>query len=137
MNEEKLLGLIQRAARNAVLAGNPSDYCIGTVISVNPLSIQLDQQEETLTEDFLILTDLVRDFSVDITVSHQTENRAGGSGDPSFASHNHDYKGRKRITVHNGLSVGESVILIRQAGGQEFVVLSRVYDHTNLSGQWL
>lgn len=137
MTGERLLAIMQRVAVKAVAAGNPADYCIGTVISVNPLTIQLNQQEEALSEDFLILTDLVRDFSVDITVSHQTENRAGGSGDPSFASHNHDYKGRKRITVHNGLSVGESVILIRQAGGQEFIVLSRVTDHTNLSGQWI
>lgn len=137
MNEERMLEVIRRVALNAVNGGSPADYCIGVVTGVSPLRIQLDQQEETLTEDFLILTDLVRDFSVDITVSHQTENRAGGSGDPSFASHNHDYKGRKKITVHNGLSVGESVILIREAGGQEFVVLSRVYDHTNLSGQWI
>lgn len=74
---------------------------------------------------------------MDISVSHQTEDRAGGSGDPSFASHNHDYKGRKKIIVHNGLSVGESVILIRQAGGQEFIVLSRVTDHINITGQWI
>lgn len=137
MNEERLLDVIRRVAVNAVNAGNPSDYCIGTVISTNPLSIQLNQQEEALSEDFLILTDLVRDFTVDITVSHQTENRAGGSGDPSFASHNHDYTGRKKIIVHNGLSVGEAVILIRQAGGQEFIVLSRVSDHANVTGQWI
>lgn len=137
MNGERLLAIMQRIAASAVAAGNPSDYCIGTVISVNPLTIQLNQQEEALSEDFLILTDLVRDFNVDITVSHRTENRAGGSGDAEFASHNHDYVGRKRITVHNGLSVGEAVILIRQAGGQEFIVLSRVTDHANVTGQWL
>lgn len=137
MNGERLLAIMQRIAASAVAAGNPADYCIGTVISVNPLTIQLNQQEEALSEDFLILTDLVRDFNVDITVSHRTENRSGGSGDAEFASHNHDYVGRKRITVHNGLSVGEAVILIRQAGGQEFIVLSRVTDHANVTGQWL
>ena len=59
-----------------------------------------------------------------------------GGGDSAFASHNHQYTGRKRITVHNRLNVGEAVILVRQAGGQEFIVLSRVNKHTNLSGQW-
>lgn len=137
MIEERLLTAIQRIAVKAVNAGSPSDYCIGTVISADPLEIQLDQQEETLTEDFLILTDLVRDFSVDITVSHQTQNRSGGSGDAAYASHNHAYSGRKKITVHNALAVGESVILIRQAGGQEFIVLSRIDDHTDLTGEWL
>lgn len=123
--------VINKSIKNAML----SDYRIGIVETVNPLSIRLDQKE-TLTEDFLILTDLVRDYDVDITVNHTTENKSGGSGDAQFESHNHAYSGRKRITVHNGLAVGESVILIQQSGGQEFIVLSRSQNHTNLSGQW-
>lgn len=136
MNGENLLAAIQTIAKKTMDASNPSDYCIGVVESISPLAIRIEAQEESLSEEFLILTDLVRDYNVDITVSHTTENRSGGSGDAEFASHNHDYVGRKRITVHNGLSVGESVILIRQAGGQEFIVLSRTQDHINLSGQW-
>lgn len=135
MNGENLLGLIQQAAKKVVEASNLTDYCIGMVESTVPLVIRTEQQE-TLTEDFLILTDLVRDYDVDITVNHTTQNRSGGGGDSAFASHNHQYTGRKRITVHNGLSAGEAVILVRQAGGQEFIVLSRVNNHINLSGQW-
>lgn len=135
MNGENLLGLIQQAAKKVVEASNLTDYCIGMVESTAPLVIRTEQQE-TLTEDFLILTDLVRDYDVDITVNHTTQNRSGGGGDSAFASHNHQYTGRKRITVHNGLSVGEAVILVRQAGGQEFIVLSRVNNHINLNGQW-
>lgn len=135
MNGENLLGLIQQAAKKVVEASNLTDYCIGMVESTAPLVIRTEQQE-TLTEDFLILTDLVRDYDVDITVNHTTQNRSGGGGDSAFASHNHQYTGRKRITVHNGLSIGEAVILVRQAGGQEFIVLSRVNNHINLSGQW-
>lgn len=135
MNGENLLGLIQQAAKKVVEASNLTDYCIGMVESTAPLVIRTEQQE-ILTEDFLILTDLVRDYDVDITVNHTTQNRSGGGGDSAFASHNHQYTGRKRITVHNGLSVGEAVILVRQAGGQEFIVLSRVNNHINLSGQW-
>lgn len=135
MNAEALLGAIQSAALKAVQSTSPADYCLATVMTVGPLSVQTEQQE-TLTEEFLILTDMVRDFSVDISVNHTTENRAGGSGDAAFASHNHAYAGRKKIIVHNGLAVGEKVILIRKAGGQEFIVLSRVEDHTNVSGEW-
>lgn len=122
--------VINKSIKNAML----SDYRIGIVETVNPLSIRLDQKE-TLTEEFLILTDLVRDYDVDITVNHTTENKSGGSGDAQFESHNHAYSGRKRITIHNGLSIGESVILIQQSGGQEFIVLSRSQNHANLSGQ--
>ena len=123
--------VINKSIKNAML----SDYRIGVVETVNPLSIRLDQKE-TLTEEFLILTDLVRDYDVDITVNHTTENKSGGRGDAQFESHNHAYSCRKRITVHNGLAVGESVILIQQSGGQEFLVLSRSQNHANLSGQW-
>lgn len=131
----QLVSTIQKLVAQTNNAMKPTDYCLGVVETVAPLSIRIDQKD-ILTEEFLILTDLVRDFSVDITVSHTTENRAGGGGYAEFASHNHDYKGRKKIIVHNGLSVGESVILIQQAGGQEFIVLSRLYDHSNVVGQW-
>lgn len=131
----QLVSTIQKLVAQTNNAMKPTDYCLGVVETVAPLSIRIDQKD-ILTEEFLILTDLVRDFSVDITVSHTTENRAGGGGYAEFASHNHDYTGRKKIIVHNGLSVGESVILIQQAGGQEFIVLSRLYDHSNVTGQW-
>lgn len=131
----QLVSTLQKLVAQTNNAMKPTDYCLGVVETVAPLSIRIDQKD-ILTEEFLILTDLVRDFSVDITVSHTTENRAGGGGDAEFASHNHDYMGRKKIIVHNGLSVGESVILIQQAGGQEFIVLSRLYDHSNVVGQW-
>ena len=131
----QLVSTLQKLVAQTNNAMKPSDYCLGVVETVAPLSIRIDQKD-ILTEDFLILTDLVRDFTVDITVSHTTENRAGGGGYAEFASHNHDYTGRKKIIVHNGLSVGESVILIQQAGGQEFIVLSRLYDHSNVTGQW-
>lgn len=131
----QLVSTIQKLVAQTNNAMKPTDYCLGVVETIAPLSIRIDQKD-ILTEEFLILTDLVRDFSVDITVSHTTENRAGGGGYAEFASHNHDYTGRKKIIVHNGLSVGESVILIQQAGGQEFIVLSRLYDHSNVTGQW-
>ncbi len=131
----QLIETIQRLARQTEIAMKPCDYCLGVVESISPLTIRIDQKD-VVSEEFLILTDLVRDYTVDITVSHTTENKSGGSGDAEFASHNHDYKGRKKIIVHNGLAVGESVILVQQAGGQEFIVLSRLYDHTNVTGQW-
>lgn len=131
----KLLQTLQSLIDQSMQAGKLSDYILGVVETVGPLSIRIEQKE-IVTEEFLILPDAVRDHDVDIEVSHVTENRAGGGGYAEFASHNHDYTGRKRIRVYNGLHAGEQVILLRQAGGQEFVVLSRVFNHTNLTGQW-
>lgn len=130
-----LLQTLQVLIDQSMQAGKLSDYILGVVETTEPLAIRIEQKE-TVTEEFLVLADAVRDYDVDIEVLHTTENRGGGSGDPAFASHNHDYVGRKKIRVYNGLHIGEQVILLRQAGGQEFVVLSRVFNHTNLTGQW-
>jgi hypothetical protein len=131
----QLMNALQKLAYNTYQAGKPADYILGVVETVNPLVIRLDAKE-TITEEFLVLTDAVRDYDVDITVNHTTENAAGGSGYAEYASHNHGYKGRKRITVHNGLTPGESVVMLRQLGGQEYLVISRIFNHISLSGQW-
>lgn len=131
----QLLKTLQTLIKQTTEAGKPTDYLLGVVETINPLSIRIEQKE-LLTKEFLILTDAVCDYNVDIEVNHITENRAGGGGDPAFASHNHGYLGRKKIRVYNSLHIGEQVILIQQAGGQEFIVLSRVFNHTNLTGQW-
>jgi hypothetical protein len=132
MSDHDVVTLIKKAALAAVEAGYPADWIVGTVETVNPLTIKTEQQE-VLDTEFLWLTDAVRDYEVDIEVSHVTETRAGGSG----SGHDHDYKGRKKITVWNGLNVGEKVFMIQKKGGQAFIVLGRVFAHANLSGQWL
>lgn len=131
----QLMNALQKLAYNTYQAGKPADYILGVVETVDPLVIRLDAKE-TITEEFLVLTDAVRDYDVDITVNHTTENAAGGSGYAEYASHDHGYKGRKRITVHNGLTPGESVVMLRQLGGQEYLVISRIFNHISLSGQW-
>lgn len=127
---------MKKLIQQTVNAECPSDFILGKVTSEKPLLIRLDDKRE-LDEDFLILSDNVRDFEVDIEVKHVTENRSGGSGYAEFASHNHEYKGRKKIIIYNGLKVGEQVALIRQKGGQLFYVANRVFDHSDVHGQWV
>lgn len=131
----KLYEAIQQAILHGVDGMKMSDYILGTVETESPVSIRVSQRD-LITEQYLIFTDATRDYDVDIEVNHTTENRAGGGGDAEFASHNHDYKGRKKIHVYNGLHAGEVVILVRQQGAQQYCVLSRISNHSNLSGQW-
>ena len=128
--------LVKQAAVEAVEATKPVQYLFGKVISVSPLKIQVSAKS-IYTEKMLILTRNVTDFEVDMTVSHITENRAGGSGDPAFASHNHEYKGKKKFKVHNALIVGDEVVLGRVQGGKRFVVLDRIKPIPELKGDWL
>ena len=122
-----LLKLIKKAGLEAMNQSAPAAIMLGVVKQVNPLVITVEQRLD-IPAEFLLLTDNVRDFSVDMTVDHVTENTSGGSGPEAFESHNHAYKGRKTFIVHQGLQVGDMVTLIRAQGGQKFVVLNRVVN---------
>ena len=130
-----LVQVIKQISIEASAASKPTSITYGKVITINPLSINIEQKL-TLPAEFFKLTKAVTDHYVDMSVSHVTQNRAGGSGDPAFASHNHDYLGRKKFLVHNGLQVGEEVILLQVQGGQRYIVLDRVFNHI-VSGEWL
>lgn len=122
---DSFLADVKRAAVEAVNASKPFALTFGTVVSVSPLKIQVDQKL-TLVKEQLILTNAVRDYKVYMTMDHMTENTSGGSGESAFASHAHSYKGKKSFTVHMALKNGERVILLRANGGQQYVVLDRV-----------
>ena len=128
--------VVKRAAVEAVEAQKPVHLLFGQVISASPLKIQVDQKS-IYTEKMLVLTRNVTDFEVDMTVSHITLKRAGGSGDPAFASLNHDYKGKKKFKVHNALIKGDWVLLGRIQGGKRFVVIDRIKPIPELKGEWL
>ena len=129
LDANNLVELIKQAATEAVEAGQDCDFCYGTVTSASPLKILVEQKME-LTAAQLVLTRNVTNFSTTISISSEspwlTEYKSGGSGDASFASHNHSIKGTKNLTINNALAIGEKVVLIRKKGGQEYLVLDRV-----------
>lgn len=123
----KVANMIKNMAVNAVDATVPVTILTGKVISEAPLQIALDSKM-IIPEERIKLTKNTRDWTAEISVDHITENRAGGSGYPEFASHNHEYKGRKKFLIHNALKVGDEVWLIRETGGQRFIAFDRVYN---------
>ena len=87
-----------------------------------------------LSETQLILTNAVRDFTVEMTVDHVTESISHGhpvvdtytgGGSATAVEHSHPYKGRKSFRVHLGLKKDEKVTLLRCDGGQQYIVLDR------------
>lgn len=120
-----IIQIIKMAAVEAVAASDPAAVVFGTVTSVDPLKVAIEQRL-ILEESHLILTSLVSDFDVDVILDHETESTAGGSGESSFASHSHSVVGTKTMTVKLGLTAGESVIMIKVQGGQKYIILDRV-----------
>lgn len=142
---------IIQLTRNVMASAQLTDVVFGTVESANPLKIRIDQKI-VLTDEYLILTNAVKDHTVDITVSwstvedayltpdhtHENGNNGMPTGNPIDwdTTHKHDIKGRKKITIHNGLTKGENVLLLRTQGGQNYVVIDRV-DEIPTEGEWL
>ena len=73
----KLYQTLQAVISQTVNGMRMGDYILGTVESSNPVTIRVNQKD-LITSEFLIFTDAVRDYDVDIEVNHRTENRAGG-----------------------------------------------------------
>ena len=131
----ELLKTIKRAALDAVDASKPVQVCFGKVTSTSPLKI-LVEQKLPLGEGQLVLCRNVTEYTVEMTVNHYTENETKhthavqdtytGGGSSSPTKHLHAYIGRKKFTVHNGLVVGDEVILLRQQGGQKYIVVDRI-----------
>lgn len=126
--------LVKQAAIEAVRALKPVEFRFGTVISVSPLQIRIDQKAPLQAQQ-LILTRNVTDYEMDITVSHKTGYESGGGGDSAFSSHAHTYAGRKKIVVHNALVVGDEVVLLQLQGGKKFLVLDRMKPNPVIRGE--
>lgn len=104
-----------------------ADVVIGEVVGVNPYQIKIDPKI-TLPESNIVFTKNTSEWTVEMSVDHVTENRSGGGGYAEFASHNHDYTGRKKFLVHNQLVMGDKVILLKESGGQRYIALDRWYN---------
>ena len=94
-----LLLAIKKAALDAVKSQHPVSICFGSVTSASPLKIMVEQKL-TLGKAQLILTRNVTDYKVNMN--------------------------EQEVTIHNALKIGDEVILIKQQGGQKYLVLDRV-----------
>ncbi len=114
-----LVRAMKQVSTDANDAGYPATLMSGTVMAVNPLKIKVEQRFE-ITGSMLILPEHLKDHKVKVTIeAAHTEN--GGTPE-----HNHEYGGELMVTVHGGLESGDSVQLVRQQGGQKFLVIGKV-----------
>ncbi len=127
----KFTDLMKLVAAGVINNMQMPEVYLGTVVSKDPLSIRL-RADNILPANYLILTNAVKDHKVDIEVSWSTEDNThkhgnGNDGqDTAAVTHKHAIKGRKTITVYNGLTEGEKVLLLRVQGGQNYIVVDRI-----------
>ena len=123
----KIVNIIKEIASTVIQNGEPMEVIVGEVVSASPLEIKIDPKL-TIPEENVILTKNTSEWTMEMSVDHVTENRSGGGGYAEFASHNHEYKGRKKYLIHNQLVVGDKVIMLKETGGQRYIALDRWYN---------
>lgn len=134
-----LIQIMKQASLDASAASMPCMVAFGTVMSTEPLRIQVDQKL-ILGPQHLILTGAVENRTVRLQLDHQTEaagghshshqvttSRDSGSTDTyTAANHVHRYAGEKTVQVLNGLATGDNVVMLRVQGGQKYIVMDKV-----------
>lgn len=132
-----LLETMKKVASQTQDVNTPAAWMFGTVTKKSPLTIRVDNRFD-ISGDAIVLT---RELKGGFFPTHyhtgfkdgpSTGTTGGGSGEASFASHAHTLKNDYRTNTdktseyYYGLAVGDKVILLRNHGGQAFLVLGRV-----------
>lgn len=92
----ELLEIIKRASKEVMDASNPAGILFGTVTSVRPLEINVEQKM-TLSQEFFILTKNVVDYTVDVTMNWNTETKSLNA--------NHTHSANGNITVNSKATI--------------------------------
>ena len=134
------LKVVKQAALDAVDAQKPVQVCYGTVTKDSPLEITVDQKT-ILEADDLILCRNVSDYECDVEFSLKTEklqhNHTGVHGPTSVQTLQYEVKNKKKMKVYNALKKDDVVFLIREQGGQRFIVIDRIKPIPKVKGEWV
>lgn len=117
----KLVKAIRQVSNETTEAQGPVNICYGRVLSSSPLSVLVDQKL-TLGAAQLVLTRNVIDYEIQLSMERQEfelEENAQGSNYQVSAD-------RQWVQIHNALVAGEEILLLRQQGGQKYIIIDRV-----------
>ncbi|MGM7683552.1 DUF2577 domain-containing protein [Cytobacillus sp. Hm23] len=113
-----MLDHIKAAAIDAMNATNPVNVLFGVVVNTSPLEIEIHQKLK-LTTEFLVLTERVTRYEVDLEHDHTCD-----TGVTTKA-----LTGKLTTTpIRTGLKINDKVVLLRVQGGHKFVVLDKVVE---------
>lgn len=125
-----LVECMKIAALEAMEAAKPCAVMFGIVQSVSPLKVNIEQKL-TLDAEQLILTRNVTDYKTKISFDNPSIKQEFTTCDMGETSESQPSKisfkqaVKHDITVYNGLSAGDRVIMVRMQEGQRFLVLDR------------
>ena len=113
-----LLQVIKRAALDAVHASSPMEVRFGTVVELEPLTVETERRMR-LWEDILIVPESLKRYEIDVSHLHNTNCGADG------ASASTDFALSEPLVIREGLQLGDKVILLRVQGGEKYLVVDK------------
>lgn len=114
--------LVMQTLQNTEL----SDVVSGEVINDNPLQIKIDSKI-ILTDEFLVLTNNVRDYETTVDYIEVTESEEETDTEETDKEETPEPTQKTaKCTIHNALKVGDNVLMLQQSGGQMFIVLDKI-----------
>ena len=114
--------LVMQTLQNTEL----SDVVSGEVINDNPLQIKIDSKI-ILTDEFLVLTNNVRDYETTVDYIEVTESEEETDTEETDKEETPEPTPKTaKCTIHNALKVGDNVLMLQQSGGQRFIVLDKI-----------
>ncbi len=109
---KEMVDAVKMATDNMIESKKLMGVYEGLVVETDPLKIKIDQKL-SISGKQIVLTDAVQDHDVEITLHGITDS----DGD--------SLSGKTTITFHKDLQIGETVLLVRRQGGQQFMVVGR------------
>ncbi|MFD0712852.1 DUF2577 domain-containing protein [Paenibacillus sp. GCM10027626] len=96
-----LVDVMKKISVGAVEASSPAAIYYGTIISTDPLKVNVDQRFN-LPKDFLVVPETLMEYKAVI--------------------------GGQEVVIRRGLETGDHVVMLRAPGGQQYILLDRVVE---------
>lgn len=131
-----LLDTVKKVAVQSAESTIPMAIKHGTVKKTDPLTIWVDDRFDVTGEALIVPKELQPGYCIThrhsgFEGSPETESKSGGTEEAAFAPHSHGLKNNywtnsgAESEYYYGLKQGEKVILLRNAGGQQYLILGR------------
>ena len=99
----ELIDVLNMIAQDNAKANKPADIAYGTVSSISPLTVKLDDTMLPIPDVALVLTENEK--------SRSAKAQGGGGG---------------TVVINEGLAVGDKVVMLRVSRGNRYIILSKV-----------
>lgn len=108
--------MVKQEVLRVINATKPMNLLFGTVTSMEPIGI-LVEQKLPLTKEFLVLTERVTRYEVDLEHDHTNSGGVTTKGLTDLLT---------KTPIRTGLKVGDEVALLRMQGGDKYLVIDKV-----------